>query len=295
MKVIAVAARKGGVGKTFFGTTLAVHLAKGIGENVKPRRVLYVDGDSQQNSTYYFLKYLSPQTVYQTAEQWPLPAHPDCERSGTYSISDIFHGQDFLEYPTTIPNLNIIPSDGGIDTFNGKFKSGEIENTPLNAVIEQFKGLCQLVQDDYDVMIIDTPPSRTYAAYAAIAVADQVIVPVNLDLWNVEQGVPAVLGDIQNIQSQYRKTEHDFVGLFLNKVSKRFTTRESACYEILSAMPNAAPLIQQEAFTKRTAFELYSLPDDPNNFEYVKNQETYDMVKNFIAKIDSKLEDVEVA
>ncbi|EWH08861.1 putative chromosome partitioning protein ParA [Catenovulum agarivorans DS-2] len=293
MKVIAVAARKGGVGKTFSATTLAVHLARGI-DNLPPLRVLYVDGDSQQNSTYYFLKYLAPETKYQTAEQWPLPSNPLCEHGGTYSISDIFAGQDFIEYPTIIENLNVVPSDGGIDTFNGMFKADEIAEEPLTAVIHQFRGLVRLVEQDYDVMIIDTPPSRTYAAHAAIAIADQVIVPVNLDIWNVEQGVPAVLGDIQNIARQYRNEDHDFVGLFLNKVSKRFNKKESTCYDLLKGIPGAAPLIQEEAFTKRTAFELESLPDDPENFEYMRQPDTFKMVKDFVAKIYHKLDIQEV-
>jgi len=273
-KVVAVAARKGGVGKTFTAIQLAVNAAFG-GPDKKhtPLKVMFVDVDSQQNSTYFFLKHFGAQHVY---EKVLLPANPNCDDGQVYNITDIFMGNDFIEYPTQYPNLHIIPSDGQIDNFKGTEFSGANEELITIAAAGQFRKLIETVEEDYDLIVIDTPPSKTHASQGAIAACTDVIIVANLDSWNSENALPGIISDIELNNNQYRPQGEpvNIAGILLNKLSSKTLTKDERKHlKAIKAKYNKH-LHKGFYFYDRVAFKTTEMPQDPSNFAWMKDPDT---------------------
>lgn len=175
---LSVANFKGGVAKTFTAVTLAQYLA------MRGYRVLVIDTDPQASLTSSFgidprsvsdwntiLPYLyGKEEVYRMGEgdQWPS------------SIRDTIK-------PTNWPGLDIICSN--LSLYTGEFvlgmrreanKNSDLPfefHRPLFDAIEEVRG-------DYDVILIDNPPSLSLGTTGAIYAAEGLIVPTpaeNLD------------------------------------------------------------------------------------------------------------------
>lgn len=101
-----------------------------------------------------------------------------------YNISDIIAGNEYMEYPTEWENIFIIPSDGRIDQLND-IATGDIkgyDDNQLNKFSSMlFDDLIADVSDEYDLIVIDTPPSKTHASQGAIAASSDCLVVANPD------------------------------------------------------------------------------------------------------------------
>ncbi len=280
MRTCAVAARKGGVGKTFASISLAVNAAFGGPDKKLPQlKVLFIDVDSQQNSTYFFLKHFGAKVVF---EKVLLPKNPDCEDGNVYNITDVFMGNDFMEYPTQYENLMVLPSDGHIDNFNGlEFKVGE--ETVAMATSAQFKKLIKFVDEDYDLVIIDTPPSKTFAATGALAAASDCLVVGALDSWNSEVAIPGILSDIENNNQLFRDKNNplNVVGILLNKLSSKKITNDEKKHLVKIRDNHREHLSSNLMLVDRVAFKTTVMPQDPLNYDYMKDKETAQQMRNF--------------
>lgn len=154
MKIIAIANQKGGVGKTATSVNLAAGLA------AKGYKTLLVDLDSQRNATNTML---SPEQI-------------------TTTLADVLVGdgkRDTIEnaiYETPIDNLDMIPSH---------IRLAKIER--FIELEEQFRlkdGLNNLT--DYDVVILDCPPTLGMTLTQALLAAHYVIVPIAGDYYSHE-------------------------------------------------------------------------------------------------------------
>lgn len=168
-KVVAVANFKGGVTKT----TTAMVLGQGLTFR-RGRRVLVVDLDPQGSLTTLFginphTDIEATQTIYALAEAYSE------EREADFDMKS-------LPLKTYWPDLDLIPST--TDLFNAEFmlpararKDGAKSSfqTMLSDALGQLK-------EDYDYIIIDTPPTLSYLTMNAIYAADGVIVPVMPDV-----------------------------------------------------------------------------------------------------------------
>lgn len=278
--VLTITARKGGVGKTFGAINAAVLAAcGGPDKKLKPLRVLLIDVDSQQNTTGYFLKYLGTLMMGRKAI---LPANPDCDRGDVYNITDIFMGNEFIEYPTQYENLSIIPSDGDIDDFTKEF-----DNNPEEDIVKftamQFEALINAVSEDYDLVVIDTPPSKTHASQGAIAASTHVLVMAELDIFNTEDALPGIMSDIDYVNTHLRNKDNpvSIVGILPNKISStKMTLDERKCLNNIQEMfpQHIHPSFH---FYNRTAFRTTVMPEDPKAFKYMKDQNTANQMRGF--------------
>ncbi|MBE1302019.1 MAG: AAA family ATPase [Alteromonadaceae bacterium] len=287
-RVVSIVARKGGVGKTFTAIQTAVNAAFGGPEKKKPRlKVLFVDVDSQQNSTYFFLKHFG---AVQSFQKVLLPKNPDCEEGQIYNITDIFMGNDFIEYPTQYENLHIIPSDGQIDNFKNEYRDMSEDDLAASTVV-QFKKLIQLVEDDYDLIVIDTPPSKTNACQGAIAASTDCIVVANLDAWNAENALPGIMSDIEYNNSQFRNMENpiNIAGILINKVSSVSMTNDEKkqLRSIKSQWPEHVH--NRFYFVDRVAFKTTEMPQDPSKFDYMKSKDTAGQMQKFYQHISESI------
>ncbi|GAB1543246.1 hypothetical protein NUACC21_59200 [Scytonema sp. NUACC21] len=173
MKTIAIYHNKGGVGKT----TVAVNLAATFRKRGK--RVLLVDIDSQANSTFAtgLIKFqfeedddLREQNVYHLLETGDFNFIPDIVRKSQYFNN---------------PEIDVIPSH--ITLIEKQDKLNKILASRSRLVTK-----LKRVEENYDIVIIDTPPSRDLYAEVALIAADYLIIPSDLKPF-ANQGLPTVL------------------------------------------------------------------------------------------------------
>ena len=214
VKIIVNATNKGGEGKT----TTSINLAE-YASLILNKRVLAIDLDPQANfSGRYISMEYDP-----SFKGGKIPAqHPDYEPEtdtdwdGRSSIANIFYGEEVIPYPTTISNLEILPSHS--------YKLQEAETVTKNEVLEkiylQLKRFIYLpeISEAYDLIVIDTPPSKGPLTIAAIKAATHVVIPAQMEQFSIE----GIYGMMQLWkQETYTRTKNnpiDLVGILPNQV-----------------------------------------------------------------------------
>jgi len=201
MKIIAVYHNKGGVGKT----TTVVNLAAAIRK--KGKRVLVIDLDSQANTTFAtgLVKF-------------------DDEEFDDIKDSNIFHvlsSEDF--YPISEvarksnfsnPEIYVVPAH--IDLIRQETELNALDYSRL-ILIEKLEE----VKDQYDIVLIDTPPSLNLYAKIALIAADYLIIPSDLKPF-ANQGLTNVKEFVKTINAfrkQIRKSTIEVVGVLPCKIS----------------------------------------------------------------------------
>jgi cellulose biosynthesis protein BcsQ len=161
MKIIAVYHNKGGVGKTTTIVNLAAALAK------KGKRILIVDLDSQANTTYAvgLAKFLNEEE--DTLKGNNIRQLINSSQS-QYLIKNVVRKTSFTPFT--------------IDAIPAHIELMEDENRLLGVVAAKTRlyDKLQAVKDEYDVVLIDTPPSIGLYAKIALLTAQYLIIPSDL-------------------------------------------------------------------------------------------------------------------
>ena len=166
MKIIAVANQKGGCGKTTTAVNLAAYLA------LKDKRTLLVDLDPQGSSTRHMGITELDDTMYDV----------------------MMKGLDIkaLARNTMIPGLDIGPTNN----FLGK---AELElATKLTARESVLRPKLRAL-DNYDYVIIDTPPTLGFLTLNALVASDIVLIPIQTEFFAV-MGLSMILDLLQLIR-----------------------------------------------------------------------------------------------
>lgn len=190
MRVIVPANNKGGVGKTKIAIIIAEYFSK-----MKNKKVLAIDFDSQCNLSQYFIRMeIDPAIKH---GKMP-PIHPDYDPldpedngwDGRSSIADIFFGLGAVPYPTYIENLDISPAHAAklLDADATRpVDQTKLIHTQLKSFI-----LNPDVVNSYDIVVVDTAPSKGPLTIAAIKAATDMIIPSTMEE-NPIQGVYAMM------------------------------------------------------------------------------------------------------
>ncbi|MEQ1671059.1 MAG: ParA family protein [Hyphomicrobium sp.] len=179
---LAVANRKGGVGKS----TVAVMLAHALAVQSN-KRVLVLDLDSQCNASL----------ILMGGQGWN-----EARKAGK-TISDYFYdlfdgipanARDYVVKNVGDVTLNngkpagvaVVPGSLMLEDIQGELylKQASQSNNPdvvANRVRGRMESLIRRFEGDFDVVILDCPPGLSFAALAALKTADKVIVPFRPD------------------------------------------------------------------------------------------------------------------
>lgn len=194
--------QKGGVGKSSISIQTA-HILAGKGY-----RVLFVDFDPQGNSSSRFY---------------------DGEYTGT-PTSELFEALDSAPQPIEIlPNLwgILVPLDDD-DGRQGKDMLA-IQKRDESCLLNPDKNL-EMIEDQFDFMIFDTPPNLGNLLLGAIIAATHVMIPVQPAGFAAD-GVAQLYDTIQNIQDVANE-ELEVLGFVLNNVNASSTLHRTTVEEI---------------------------------------------------------------
>jgi chromosome partitioning protein len=208
LKIIAPVNNKGGVGKSTVCRLLLEYFALVLGH-----RTLAVDLDAQCNLSRRFVK----MEIDPVDTQGVLPPiHSDYDPSnledihwdGRSSIADIFYGEPVLPYPTHIPSLEITPGHSTKLLAAEAVRKSEISEK-VHLQLKTFLELPE-VKEAYDVIVIDTPPSKGPLTISVIKAATHILIPSVLE----PQPIEGVFGMLQLWkQEQIQRFPHNPLNL----------------------------------------------------------------------------------
>ncbi len=155
MYKIAVSSFKGGTAKTSTSLHLGAALAK-----FHKKKVLLIDLDAQANLTT------------------GLGYDPDAQDS----MAPVFQGQKKIHevvLPTSVKNLDLIPADTWLERIEvtGALAGDRYSHERLKAVLKEV---------NYDVVIIDTPPSLCWLTESALIAADQSLICATPEFYSIK-------------------------------------------------------------------------------------------------------------
>lgn len=168
MSVVAITNQKGGVGKS----TTAINLAAGLA--LQGERTLLVDLDPQGNAT-------SGLGVD--------------KRQVNLSIYDVLLKEVALEdaiEPTSVRDLFVVPAT--ID-----LAGAEIELVSIFSRELRLRSSLMPIRADFDVILIDCPPSLGLLTVNALAAADEVLIPIQCEYYALE-GLSALVRTVEQIR-----------------------------------------------------------------------------------------------
>lgn len=173
-KVIAIANQKGGVGKS----TTSINLSSCLAELNK--RVLVIDMDPQGNTTsgLGIDKNRLEKSVYEVLiEEETID---DCIQK------DIFR------------NLDVLPANVSLSGAEIELIDSDNRSYVLDSKIRE-------IEDNYDYIIIDCPPSLSILTVNALTTANSVIVPIQCEFYALE-GISQLMKTIELVKERLNPT-----------------------------------------------------------------------------------------
>ena len=204
-KVISVVNQKGGVGKT----TSAVNLVACLGAMGK--KVLLVDIDPQGNTTsgYGISRKGLTATSYELL------------------IGSCFARETIIK--TKFQGVDIIPS-------NINLAGAEIEMAALDKREALLKNALAIVQNDYDYIFFDCPPSLGLITLNALTASDSFIVPIQCEYYALE-GLAQLMATVRTIKRMYNPYI-ELEGVLLTMYDGRLNLTQQVVAEVKNFFPN---------------------------------------------------------
>ena len=202
-KVISIANQKGGVGKTTTTISVASYLAK-FGH-----KVLLVDLDPQGNSTS------------------GLAINKQALKASIYNVLVDKTPTAEVIVKTKINNLDILPAKSELAATEVEVSSAPAREKILKLALQQLQ---------YDVIIIDCPPSLGLLTINAFVASDSVIIPVQSEYYALE-GLSELLDTIKRVRVGLNP-KLDILGIVVTMHNRRTSLGEQVLQELKKHFPS---------------------------------------------------------
>ncbi len=201
--VIAVTNQKGGVGKTTSTVNLAYCLAN------EGKRVLLIDFDPQGNAT-------SGLGIDKTTLE--------------KTVLDVIQNNAPLSaviIPTETKNLSLVPATPQLANAEVELAKADRRFTRLKQALEG--------HEDYDFVLIDSPPSLSLLTVNGLIAANYVLLPVQAEFYAME-GLGQLLETMQLVRKGLNPTL-ELVGVLVTMMDTRTTLSKQVLAEIQKHFP----------------------------------------------------------
>lgn len=246
MKIIAIINQKGGVGKS----TTAFTLASGLKN--KGYKTLCIDMDAQGNLSYTANANDDLLTIYDL-----LAEDADINQA-------IQHTKNF---DLIASSKALSGADGFITDIGKEYKLKEI---------------LESVKNNYDYIIIDTPPALGILTVNALTACDSVIIPAQADIYSL-QGIEQLSKTIQPIK-KYCNDKLKIDGILLT----RYSPRAILSREVAEIANDLAQNLNTKVF-KSTIREAIAVKESQINkqslFDYAPNSNVTNDYLNFVNEL----------
>ncbi|MSP11399.1 MAG: ParA family protein [Chloroflexi bacterium] len=209
--IYAIGNQKGGVGKTTTAVSLGAYLAH------RQKQVLLVDMDPQANATSSlgFDKYTVYPSVYNVLID-------GSEKAGAFSLSDCIRH-------TSIQGLDLVPSAP-------ELAGAEVELVPASERENRLRQAISTVLMQYDIILIDCPPSLGLLTVNAVTAADGIIIPVQCEYLPLE-GLGALIRTIDLVRERLNP-RLEITGLLMTMYDPRTNLAQQVVDEVRRHFPD---------------------------------------------------------
>lgn len=201
MHIISIANQKGGVGKSTLSSLLAYYLA-----DKKSARVLAVDLDSQRNLSHTL------------------------RQCGIEIATTALFADSALRLPAVRKNIALIHATPQL--ANLERASAEEANRRVQTFAAQLEGL----QHEFDYCLLDPPPTLGIRMVAALASADFVVVPIELEEYST-QAVTDMLQTVFGVRQQWNP-KLTFLGILANRFMHNSQRQKAALQDLFQNYPD---------------------------------------------------------
>ena len=200
-KVLAFTNQKGGVGKTTSAVNVALSLA------VSEVRTLLIDLDPQSNATTGLAELF------------------DEVNGNIYDVMLKGDGIKDVITPTSFPHLDIIASTNDL-------VGAEIELVSVMAREYQLQKALGSIKKQYDMIIIDCPPSLGLLTINALTASDALVIPIQCEYYALE-GLGQLLNTVRLVQRHLNKGL-EIIGILMTMYDSRLNLSKQVVNEVNS-------------------------------------------------------------
>lgn len=197
--IVALVNQKGGVAKT----TTAINLAAALGALEK--KVLVVDCDPQGNATRGLGQKAKAPHLYHVL-------------TGGAKLEDAI-------ITTQFPGVSLLPSDR-------ELVGVEVEFVDVDGWEQRLREAIAPARKNFDVVLLDCPPSLGHLTVNALTAADQVVVPLQAEYFALE-GISELMATVKRVQSRLN-TRLEIGGVLITMYDDRINLSQDVAREARS-------------------------------------------------------------
>lgn len=210
--IITITNNKGGTSKTTTAQCLAVGLS------IHNKKVLLIDSDPQSNLTYVFNLLKAPKNLYNLY-------------TNTCNIEECIYTASF-KYEDKEHKLDLIPSSHLLSNADNEFLKEPYLSLGCQTLL---KTKLDKIKNNYDYIIIDTPPTLAILTLNALMSSNTAIVPMQTDVFSL-QGLSNLKQKIDLINQNPIRTDKLYIdGILLTKYNDRAILNRDLRQSILNA------------------------------------------------------------